>query len=121
MADGIEDVVAEPARPKLNYPFETVPTVGTAQAVDNVPLVYRFSVGPTPSGPFVAARDFSPKNTFTMAPLYQGTYNVPSVGAFQLRPSTTKGQLSSLGRFLELTFAQLADTTRDYQEETGLH
>ncbi|HEU5374665.1 MAG TPA: aryl-sulfate sulfotransferase [Ktedonobacteraceae bacterium] len=48
----------------------------TAQAVDNTQLVYRFRIGLSPSGPFVTVRDFSPRNTFTMAPLYQSTYFV---------------------------------------------
>lgn len=52
------------------------PITWTAEAVDSLPLVYRFSLGSTPLGPFIAVRDFSPKNTFMMAPLYQGTYYV---------------------------------------------
>lgn len=52
------------------------PVIWTAQAVDSLPLVYRFGVSQTSFGPFVTVRDFSPTNTFTMAPLYQGTYYV---------------------------------------------
>lgn len=39
MADGIEDVVAEPARPRLVYPFEATPAVGAAEAHDIAPGV----------------------------------------------------------------------------------
>lgn len=48
----------------------------TAQVTDSVPVVYRFTVSSTPSGPPVIMRDFSPKNTFTMALLHEGTYQV---------------------------------------------
>lgn len=39
MRDGIEDAAREVRRPKLDYPFETVPEVGSGQAVDVAPGV----------------------------------------------------------------------------------
>ncbi|HEY7420344.1 MAG TPA: aryl-sulfate sulfotransferase, partial [Ktedonobacteraceae bacterium] len=53
--------------------------IWTAQATTHVPLVYRFSARLVSAGSFVSVRDFSPKNTFAMAPLYQGTYLVQVV------------------------------------------
>ncbi|HTI14667.1 MAG TPA: aryl-sulfate sulfotransferase [Dictyobacter sp.] len=52
------------------------PIVWTAQTVDAMPLLYRFSVRSLSSGSIVALRDFSPRNTFMMTPLDQGTYQV---------------------------------------------
>lgn len=39
MRDGIEDSATEVRRPKLDYPFETGPEVGTGQALDIIPGV----------------------------------------------------------------------------------
>jgi hypothetical protein len=38
-------------------------------------LVYQFSAGP-PGGPFQMVRDFSPDNSFTYAPMREGTYRI---------------------------------------------
>jgi hypothetical protein len=52
------------------------PITWTASVTDaSADLVYQFSVG-VPGGPFHMVRDFSPVNTFTWAPMREGTYRI---------------------------------------------
>jgi hypothetical protein len=52
------------------------PITWTATVADAAPgLVYQFDVG-SPGGPFRLVRDFSPDNSFTWAPLQEGTYRL---------------------------------------------
>lgn len=60
--------------PSLNSPQPVGTSITwTASATDPLPLVYRFSVGGSASGPFTVQRDFGPKNSYAMAPLQEGT------------------------------------------------
>jgi len=47
-------------------------------------------------------------------------YRIPSVGAFQLRPTHVVGQASGLSSFISQALAELVGEGRDYEEEEGL-
>jgi hypothetical protein len=65
-------VPSEPAPQLVGEPITWTATVDDLPAAG---LVYQFSDGPT-DGPFHVARDFSPSNTFTFAPMQDGDYKI---------------------------------------------
>lgn len=67
----------------------------TATATDTVPLVYRFSDGTSPSGPFTVQRDFSPKNSYTVAPMQEGTFYVQVTVAEGYNSTTSSSIVAS--------------------------
>jgi hypothetical protein len=65
-------VPSEPAPQLVGEPITWTATVTDGPTAG---LVYQFSDGPT-DGPFHMARDFSPSNTFTWAPMEEGDYKI---------------------------------------------
>jgi hypothetical protein len=71
LSGGISLTPSEPAPQLVGEPITWTATVADAPPG----LVYQFGVG-SPGGPFHVARDFSPDNTFTWAPMQEGTYRI---------------------------------------------
>jgi arylsulfate sulfotransferase len=71
LSGGIALTPSEPAPQLVGQPVTWTATVADAPPG----TVYQFSVG-APGGPFQVARDFSPDDHFTWAPMREGTYRI---------------------------------------------
>jgi hypothetical protein len=71
LSSGISLTPSEPAPQLVGEPITWAATVADASPG----LVYQFSVG-CPGGPFRMVRDFSPDDSFTWAPVREGTYRI---------------------------------------------
>jgi hypothetical protein len=71
LSGGISLTPSEPAPQLVGEPITWTTTVPNASPG----LVYQFSVG-SPGGPFQMVRDFSPDDSFTWAPMQEGTYRI---------------------------------------------
>jgi hypothetical protein len=95
LSGGISLTPSEPAPQLVGEPITWTATVPDASPG----LVYQFSVG-SPRGPFRMVRDFSPDDSFTWAPMREGTYRIrvavkDGFGASDIRPAVVADAVDS--------------------------
>lgn len=73
--DSVTLTPSQPSPQPVETPITWTATVA-AQAPGDLPEVYQFSMGASPTGPFLVQRDFSTQNTFVWAPLQEGAYYI---------------------------------------------
>lgn len=95
LSAGISLTPSEPAPQLVGTPITWTATVPNATPS----LVYQFSVG-SPGGPFRVVRDFSPDDSFTWAPMQEGTYRIrvavkDGFGASDTQPTVVTDKVNS--------------------------